>query len=400
MEKAIEAQVNYNKALKNQQEIADKLAAAKARLAGMETGGAADSQSVIQTLYSIDVAALENQYNKATKVVEEYATEIAGATDQINTLTDATEENTVATQENAAETTTAAQEMAEAMEEMQEAYDKTWEAARNSLDNQIGEWDKVENKTKTSVEEMIAAKESQIAYLQNYTANFQALTSRNIDGINELAATFTDGSMESAAALEALSTATDEEIEQLIASMRETGQLKDILATNFADANTEALGQLTPEEFRKAGENCGQGYANGISSKEAEVQSAARRLAKAGQATICRIDQIASPSKAYAKLGAYDAEGFANGLTNGAGKVKNAATTLSEAAFSSVKRASNALGNIPVGSGEAGGSQTTATYGGITLNVYGSAGQDVNALAEIVMCKIQTEVNRREAAFA
>lgn len=398
LEKAVEAQVNYNKALKNQQEIADKIAAAKARIAEIDTGSV--FKGFEQSRLESDLQQMQIAYAKAQIVTEQYATEVEDVTGQLNTLTEATETNTAATQENSTETAAAAEEISEAMEEIQEAYEKTWEAARNSLDSQIGEWDKIENKTKTSIEEMIAAKESQIAYLQNYTANFQALTSRNIEGINELAATFTDGSLESAAALEALSTATDEEVTQVIASMRQTGELKDILATNFADANTAALGQLTPEEFRRAGENCGQGYANGISSKEAEVQSAARRLAKAGQVTICRIDQIASPSKAYAKLGAYDGEGFANGLISGVDRVKSAAATLSDAAFSSVSKASAALGNIPMGGTAANASSTSVAYGGITLNVYGSAGQDINALAEIVMSKIQMEVTRREAAFA
>ena len=42
----------------------------------------------------------------------------------------------------------------------------------------------------------------------------------------------------------------------------------------------------------------------------------------------------------------------------------------------------------------------TTNYGGVSINVYGTAGQDVNALADIVMTKMQNAVNRREAVFA
>jgi hypothetical protein len=34
------------------------------------------------------------------------------------------------------------------------------------------------------------------------------------------------------------------------------------------------------------------------------------------------------------------------------------------------------------------------------MNVYGAAGQDVTALADIVMDRLQMAVDRREAAFA
>lgn len=42
----------------------------------------------------------------------------------------------------------------------------------------------------------------------------------------------------------------------------------------------------------------------------------------------------------------------------------------------------------------------TTNYGGVSINVYGAAGQDVNQLADIVMQRMQNAVNRREAVFA
>jgi len=38
-------------------------------------------------------------------------------------------------------------------------------------------------------------------------------------------------------------------------------------------------------------------------------------------------------------------------------------------------------------------------YGGVTLNVYGAQGQDVNALADIVMYKLDSAVKRKEAVY-
>lgn len=54
----------------------------------------------------------------------------------------------------------------------------------------------------------------------------------------------------------------------------------------------------------------------------------------------------------------------------------------------------SALSAVPMGGG------TTTNMGGVVLNVYGAEGQDVNALADAVMYKLQHAVERREAVFA
>lgn len=54
----------------------------------------------------------------------------------------------------------------------------------------------------------------------------------------------------------------------------------------------------------------------------------------------------------------------------------------------------SALSALPIGGG------TTTNMGGVVLNVYGAEGQDVNALADAVMYKLQHAVERREAVFA
>ena len=56
-----------------------------------------------------------------------------------------------------------------------------------------------------------------------------------------------------------------------------------------------------------------------------------------------------------------------------------------------------ALTDIPL---PGAGSTTTTNMGGVVLNVYGAEGQDVNALADAVMYRLQSAVERREAVFA
>lgn len=397
MNKAVDVQVQYNAALKEQERLSAKLAELKQRLAEIDTGSPFKSFEQVQI--ENDITSLSVALANQQVVVGELGTEVEKTNTEIAGLGETQEKVAATTEATAQKTQEAVEAQTKAMEEAQAAYDKTYEAARSSLDGQFSEWDKVENKTKTSVQEMIAAKQSQIEYFKNYTSNFNALTSRNIDGVNELAATFADGSMESAAALEALRTATDAEIEEIIAAMRETGQLKDILAGNFADAATAARGQLNPNAFFELGVNCGEGYARGIESMAGRVGAAAARLSAAGQGSLARSDMIQSPSKKYMRLGKYDGEGFALGFEKSIPLVTRASSRLSEAAYASIQRAQTAWDNIPETGGSVNGGSTTTNWGGINIQVYGAEGQDVNALADAVMRRMQAEVNRREAVW-
>lgn len=55
----------------------------------------------------------------------------------------------------------------------------------------------------------------------------------------------------------------------------------------------------------------------------------------------------------------------------------------------------SALATLPLPGGG-----TTTNMGGVVINVYGAEGQDVNALADVVMYRLQSAVERKEAVFA
>ena len=55
----------------------------------------------------------------------------------------------------------------------------------------------------------------------------------------------------------------------------------------------------------------------------------------------------------------------------------------------------SALATLPLPSGG-----TTTNMGGVVINVYGAEGEDVNALADVVMYRLQSAVERKEAVFA
>lgn len=106
------------------------------------------------------------------------------------------------------------------------------------------------DETKISVDDMIAALDSQKEYWDSYEADLNALLSRNIEGIESLAARFSDGSEESKDALAALATATDEEIAEIISKMGEVDEKREGLAEQVAGLQTDVETKLA--EIRKA----------------------------------------------------------------------------------------------------------------------------------------------------
>ena len=93
---------------------------------------------------------------------------------------------------------------------------------------------------------------------------------------------------------------------------------------------------------------------------------------------------IHSPSKVFAnEIGKFIPPGIALGVEQAMPR-----------AMRDMGEELSALSALPMGGG------TTTNMGGVVLNVYGAEGQDVNALADAVMYKLQHAVERREAVFA
>ena len=140
--------------------------------------------------------------------------------------------------------TAAAETMRDALTELADSYNQAYEAALKSLDGQFSLWQQAPAVAAKSVEDMIAAQESQMAWWNLYDRFLSELLARDIDGIDRLAQRFTDVSEENAAALAGLATASDEEIEKLIQSMDKTEDSKQNVAGTFAELNTDVSGQL------------------------------------------------------------------------------------------------------------------------------------------------------------
>ncbi len=98
--------------------------------------------------------------------------------------------------------------------------------------------------TESFMQRSNAALDSQLQYWQEYREDFDALKNRNIEGIDELAKKYMDGSAESKQALAELRYASDEEIAALIQKMREVAAERGDLGNTFAAMEVDLTGQL------------------------------------------------------------------------------------------------------------------------------------------------------------
>ena len=134
------------------------------------------------------------------------------------------------------------------------------------------------------------------------------------------------------------------------------------------------------------GSNIVKGIFNGIRNAGAWLYNKLRGWVSDVLGWVKRLFGINSPSKVFAdEIGKF----IPPGITVG---VKEAMPR----ALRDMGQELSALSNIPIP-----GSVTNTTHmGGVNITVYGAQGQDVNALADVIMYKMQSAVESREAVFA
>lgn len=134
------------------------------------------------------------------------------------------------------------------------------------------------------------------------------------------------------------------------------------------------------------GSNIVKGIFNGIQNAGAWLYNKLRGWVSNVLGWVKRLFGIHSPSTVFAdEIGKF----IPPGITVG---VKEAMPR----ALRDMGQELSALSNIPIS-----GSVTNTTHmGGVSITVYGAQGQDVNALADVIMYKMQSAVESREAVFA
>lgn len=214
------------------------------------------------------------------------------------------------------------------LETLAESYDAAYNDALTSFEGQYSLWDKVENKSKTSVDKINQAMQSQIDYWDKYAENLDKLQNRDIDGLSDMLKEMDDGSEKSAAALSAMAGATDEQLEKMVKKYQKLQSAQSKTAEEVAELETDFSSELDEmtkslkksikdmtmeDDAASAAKKTLQSYINSINSMKGQAVSAAQAVA---QATADALKTTTSTTPAPAIVGPSAYPGHASGTTN------------------------------------------------------------------------------------
>lgn len=362
VEDRTQAAKDYNQTAAEQKEIAEQLADAEARLneeieenpryyeeygetvngtqrevdklreALEEAQGATEANS--ETLEQASVDA--EYYGLMLADVDSSARELINATlEQIDSLgrQDAAYGTSVEALSMLTDAHTSAKETIQAeidqintkISELQQQYDEAYNSAYTSITGQLGLFNTMTTESSLSVDEMMGALDSQIAYLDTFSQNMQTAISWGVD--EGLLAQLSDGSAESAAILQTIVDAGQDKIMGPGGLNEKFGKVeegKKKFSTTIADMETdfsESMSQLQTDldnamdkmdqsdEAYQSGINTIQGYINGSEEMRKLLVDKYTSLGNAATAAYNAAVKVESPSKVFRQSGRYTVQG-------------------------------------------------------------------------------------------
>lgn len=271
-----------------------------------------DLQNSLGDLNS-DIYAAETTVNNYTKAMEKDAeavaeaeAEISLAEEAVQNLTEAADDGSAAAAEAAASTeevTLAIGEAKERIDALAKAYTEVYDAAIESVQGQYALWDDVETAVATSAESINNNLQNQISYWQDYNTNLAALRERtgDIEGLNDMIASFADGSTDSVNAVAGMAAANDEELAAMVKNWQELQEEQNNVAGNIAELKTNFTSEMDMlgeelaadieamdlcDEATAAGKATLQGYIDAATGMLPQVQAAYQSVASAAVAAL------------------------------------------------------------------------------------------------------------------
>ena len=326
------------------------------------------------------IAEAEAQIDAAGKVLGDYEDSAAGA----------------------AETTG---ELAASQEDLEAAYTAAKNAAKASIDSQMGLFDELASKNEWSAEKIIKNWENQQAAFANYEDNLKKATELGLD--ETLVAQLSDGSQQSMMILDALVNDAEISVDEINEAFGSRMTAEESLSEKLG-----AMRVIAESEFdliAEAAKDCGTHI---VAGAVAEIQKNAWRfssvmstLAEGGKKAFRKAYVINSPSRWMEKAADYIVDGGVLQLRRREPDMARAMTDLAHTGQAAYQNELDALYSYPsMMAGTPGyGATTTNTrnvaYGGIAININTQPGQDANAIADVVMARLTTELGQEEAIF-
>ncbi len=213
------------------------------------------------------------------------------------------------------------------MAELQQSYAEAKAAALDSLDRQMGLFEEMDGKAKTSVDNLIKTLSGQVEYMEDYAGNLQKAMELGVD--EGLVKSLSDGSQQSAQILDAIVRGGAEDIDRLNAEFARVEEGKETLSSIMTEIQgdferrmdevdqtlADAIQEMDHyEEWYETGQNDIQGLIQGVEDKLPEVDAVYARAGKAGLNAYRTVVQQHSPSAEYEQTGRYDIQGLMKGV--------------------------------------------------------------------------------------
>lgn len=170
----------------------------------------------------------------------------------------------------------------------------------------------------------------------------------------------------------------------LIEGVEENQELAEESAEEAANNITRTFENgLDSNIFYQYGKDAVNGFIDGMQSRENAAIRAAKEMADSISSAFKNKMQISSPSKVFEYYGEMTAEGFDEGFRSYLPRIENTLDSLTPQIDETTTSNTNTYNN----------------NSNVTLNVYGTEGQDVEELARAVNDQLNDELNRKEGVY-
>lgn len=308
-----------------QTEIAQLLEEAQGELAVAYESGVTHAEAYERSSGSAGAAvrSLEGDVQRLTAAQSENAAQIA----ELEASTSAYAEHQGALDQKVEEMTRRVEGLASEMKQLQTAYQESYDAAMDSISQQLGLFNDLDGKAKTSVDNLISTLKNQVAYMEEYSSNIQKAMEMGVD--QGLVRKLSDGSQESAQILDAIVKGGQEKVDELNRQFAKVEEGKKKFSDTIAQMETDfnAKMQKMMEDYNRTikemdiqddtyiiGRNNIQGLINGTDSMKAVLAGKYAQLAREALAAYKREMAQVSPSKKFKEVGQNDIKGAILGV--------------------------------------------------------------------------------------
>lgn len=268
------------------------------------------------------------------------------------------------------------------MEGLEAEYKKSHDAAKESIDGQLGLFNTLDGSAKTSIGNLIKTLEGQVKYMDDYAANIQKAMEMGVD--EGLVRKLSDGSEESAQILAAIVQGGEKDIAALNEQLAKVEEGKENFADTVAEMETDFDEKMGDIERRMAeaiddldasaeagavGANTIQGYIDGAESMRSQLKAKYKSLANAANRAYADTLEIHSPSRVFYELGKNTVMGAVLGAQDNAYKLETEFEGMADAAVDAMTAAIPQTVNEP--RAQSVGEQTAALLSAVSGQIGG-----------------------------